>query len=750
MQQQVGNIGVVHAVTEAMDHLIEHAADHRIVLVDDHRLIAAGSGQCLSLGRLHTEDEDVLLADCLADLDVCAVHRADGQSTVHHELHVAGTGCFLAGDGDLLGNLGGRHDNLSQRYLVVLEEYDLQLVAYCRIVVDHLGDGVDQLDGLFRYCVARCGLGAEDKGARNEIHIRIVLQLVIQADDVQNVQHLALVLVQTLNLYVKDGVHVDFDAVVRLDIIRQTLLVVALDLAQLVEQLLVVRIVVQNLQLGRMGAVAGADLALDQLSQLRVGLTQPAAVCNAVGDVAELGGVDLVEVGEYALLEDLGVQRGYAVDGERACDSQMRHADGIVGNDSQLGDLLEVVREVVPQLLAEALVDFVDDLHNTRHQLLNERYRPALEGLRHNGVVGVSNRLAGDVPGLLPAHVVLVHQDAHQLRNNQSRMGIVDMQDVLVREVFECAVLGLVLCTDVLQGCGNQEILLLETQGLTLAVVILRIEDHGDGFRQCVLLQCLQILTGGEQLHVQCDRALCLPQAQTRDVVGAVAGDRHIIRNCQNRRVIVVVDDQLAVIVEVGVNRAADLDLAGLIHCRNLPNLAGRQPGIRQLDLLAFYDLLLENAVLVADGVASTAYAVGRHAVHVAGSQTAKTAVAQTGISFLLEDVRHLEAHVLQGCGQSVQHTEVVGVVAQAAADKKFHAQVMHLTLSVLLYLILGFDHVLGQCIAHYEGTSLVYLILGSVLYLAGKMSLQFTCNGFFQSGLCVLGLWHGLSYLLT
>ena len=57
----------------------------------------------------------------------------------------------------------------------------------------------------------------------------------VQADDVQNVEHLALVLVQTLNLYVKDGVHVDFDAIVRLDIIRQTLLVVALDLAQLVE-----------------------------------------------------------------------------------------------------------------------------------------------------------------------------------------------------------------------------------------------------------------------------------------------------------------------------------------------------------------------------------------------------------------------------------------------------------------------------------------------------------------------------------
>ena len=71
--------------------------------------------------------------------------------------------------------------------------------------------------------------------------------------------------------------------------------------------------------------------------------------------------------------------------------------------------------------------------------------------------------------GLLPAHVVLVHRDAHQLRNNQSRMGIVDMQDVLVREVFERAV-GLVLLRRCPAGLRNQEVLLLETQGLTLAV----------------------------------------------------------------------------------------------------------------------------------------------------------------------------------------------------------------------------------------------------------------------------------------
>jgi hypothetical protein len=41
--------------------------------------------------------------DLLADFDVGAVERADGQSAVEGELHVAGAGGLLAGGGDLLG-----------------------------------------------------------------------------------------------------------------------------------------------------------------------------------------------------------------------------------------------------------------------------------------------------------------------------------------------------------------------------------------------------------------------------------------------------------------------------------------------------------------------------------------------------------------------------------------------------------------------------------------------------------------------
>ena len=572
----------------------------------------------------------------------------------------------------------------------------------------------------------------------------------VERNDVQDVEHLALVLVQALDLYIKDRVHVDLDAVVLLDIVRQTLLVVALDLAQLGEQRLVLAVVGEHLQLGRVLAVALADLALDQGSQLRVSLAQPAAVRNAVGNIAELGRVDLVEIVEYAVLEDLGVQRGYAVDRERARDRQMRHAHGVVRNDGELGDLLEVVREVVPQLAAEALVDLIDDLHDAGHQLLHQRYRPALERLGHDRVVGVSDRLAGDVPRLLPAHVVLVHQDAHELGDDQGRVGVVDVQHMLVREVFERAVLGLVLGADVLDRGGHEEVLLLEAQGLALAVVILRIQHHGDGLRHGVLFERLEVLAGREQLHVQRDRALGFPQAQACDVVGVIARDRHIVRHREHGRIILVLDDQLAVFIKVGVDRAADLDLAGVVHGRDVPYVARSEPGIRQLDLLAVFDLLLENAVLVADGVAGAAHARGGHAVHVAGRQTAEAAVAEAGVGLFLEDVRHLVAHVFQGCGQLGQDAEVIGVVAQAAADKKFHAQIVHLPLPVFFDVVLGFDHVLGECVAHDERAGLINLLLGSVLDLTAEVALQLACNRFLQGVFCVLFVWHGISCLLT
>ncbi len=58
----------------------------------------------------------------IPDLDVGAVERTDGQRAVHGELHVAGAGCFLAGGGDLLAQVGRGINLLPQGDVVVGKE----------------------------------------------------------------------------------------------------------------------------------------------------------------------------------------------------------------------------------------------------------------------------------------------------------------------------------------------------------------------------------------------------------------------------------------------------------------------------------------------------------------------------------------------------------------------------------------------------------------------------------------------------
>ena len=91
-------------------------------------IVAGGPSRVHLLGG-HAEDEDVLPADMLADLDVGAVEGADGERAVERELHVAGARRLHAGRRDLLGQVGGRDDPLGTADIVVGQEDDLQQAA---------------------------------------------------------------------------------------------------------------------------------------------------------------------------------------------------------------------------------------------------------------------------------------------------------------------------------------------------------------------------------------------------------------------------------------------------------------------------------------------------------------------------------------------------------------------------------------------------------------------------------------------
>ena len=94
--------------------------------------LEAGLPPLLDLVRGQAEDEDVVGADAVADLDVGAVERADRQRAVQRELHVAGAGGLHAGGRNLLRQIGRRNDVLGEADIVVRQEHDLQPAADLR------------------------------------------------------------------------------------------------------------------------------------------------------------------------------------------------------------------------------------------------------------------------------------------------------------------------------------------------------------------------------------------------------------------------------------------------------------------------------------------------------------------------------------------------------------------------------------------------------------------------------------------
>src|SRR5262252_4789829 len=105
--------------------------------------------QLVDLSGSETENEDIIVAYLLLDLNVGAVHRADDERAVESELHVARTGGFGPGCRDLFRELGGREDLLRERDTVVGEEYHPQQCSDVFIAVDPVPDRIDELDDQF-------------------------------------------------------------------------------------------------------------------------------------------------------------------------------------------------------------------------------------------------------------------------------------------------------------------------------------------------------------------------------------------------------------------------------------------------------------------------------------------------------------------------------------------------------------------------------------------------------------------------
>ena len=216
----------------------------------------------------------------------------------------------------------------AQAHIVVRQEHHPQQVARDRIVVDHLGDVVDQLDDQLRLRVARRRLAGEDLHARHPVPRRLVADREVERDRLQDVEQLALVFVDALDLHVEQRIGIEADAHAVADQPRRArpcwrawrprCAPAARRRCAMSASRAIRDRIVEHLARRRRRE--------QHLRQCRIGLQQPAAEGDAVGLVDDAVGIERVQIAEHGLAHQLGMQRRDAVDPVRADEGEMAHA----------------------------------------------------------------------------------------------------------------------------------------------------------------------------------------------------------------------------------------------------------------------------------------------------------------------------------------------------------------------------------------------------------------------------------------
>ena len=717
---------------------VEHAAQ-LLVLVVVFPGIVAGLAQGGDLLNGVAEDEDVVGADLLKNLDVRAVEGADGEGTVEGELHVARARGLLASGGDLFGEIGSGNDAGGERHAVVRQEGDLQAVLDAGIRVDAGAHGVDRLDDGLGEVIARGGLGGEDEDTRDDVEVRVLDQAAVEGEDMQQVEVLALVLVQALDLDVEEGVGRNQDPALALDLRGEEHLVLPLDRHELRLEGRLIGPFLELAELVEVAHPAVANLARDEGGEAEIAGAEPAARRDAVGHVDETAGEQRVEFREEVGAEQARVQLGHAVDSVGAHDGQVGHADQLGAALFNEGDraLLGIVAR--PLGLAQrhqVLVDVVDDEQVAGQHALEERHAPLLERLGEQRMVGVGEDVRGDFPGGGEIHPVLVDEDAHQLGDGDGRVRVVELDGLLLGEVVPVvAGRGEMATDDVAQRAGDEEVLLDEAELLAVFGAVVRVEHLGDGLAVGLLAHGLDVAAVVEGAQVEVLGGLGGPETEDVHRGGAVADDRDVVREADDGFRVDPVPLEVAAVVKHLLAAAEEFHFLLPVRAHDFPRGAVNDPVVRMLDLVAVDELLAEKAELVMDAVADRGKIQGGERVEVAGGEAAETAVAETHVLLRTADLLEVQAKLVQGIDCRFVQTEADEIVREQPAHQVLERQVVDSAGVLLAVRAHRIEHALEDAVAHGDGGGDPPVTVGRVALVPGQAALQLMLDGSLHLG---------------
>ncbi len=88
--------------------------------------------------------------------------------------------------------------------IVVWKEHDLEPVTYNRIIIDDLGESVNELDNEFCHDVSGGSFSAKNKGARGHVSSGVTFESQVERENMQHVEMLPLVFVDSLRLDIEE------------------------------------------------------------------------------------------------------------------------------------------------------------------------------------------------------------------------------------------------------------------------------------------------------------------------------------------------------------------------------------------------------------------------------------------------------------------------------------------------------------------------------------------------------------------
>src|SRR5262245_36516142 len=157
--------------------------------------------------------------------------------------------------------------------------------------------------------------------------MRIFLQAVIKRYDMQDIQVLAFVFMEALDLDIEQARRISLDAGLLQNLRGEHFAALPFDASPLVPEGSIINLGFEAAQCFEVARPAVPDGIADQLRQPGIRQHEKTPWRNAIRHIEELLRPHVVEVAEHLLLEKLAVKRGDPIDRVAADTSEVRHPD---------------------------------------------------------------------------------------------------------------------------------------------------------------------------------------------------------------------------------------------------------------------------------------------------------------------------------------------------------------------------------------------------------------------------------------